>query len=554
MFEDKVRSESATVSNVLSSSDTEVADWTVMAYLAGDNNLTEEMILTLQEMLAHDVWPRIKILAQLDPSGLGLPTQRYIFNTSDQTVGKEFVETYEVKPLPTATESNTGNPNALSGFVRWAVQELNHKAHQYILILSGHGSGSTEDFLLRDNSSADSLTIEELEDALTKVKQETLGNRNIDLLGMDCCFMSMVEVFYQIRDCVDLVVAAESMVPDFGWPYHRILRAAEMKYRSEGASHGNSLPAVEPGELAKIIVKQYIDFYSDFDRTAGRSVDLAAVRIRDESTELMENLAKTIKSLALELMSLLPDDDEATARKNVEQIHLAHLEAQTYKFDQFVDLRDLCMCLRKRFKGTKNEEVANACDKVLRSLEECVLVSGCSGFAYQHSYGLSIYFPWAITRIEDDCEYKKLKFNVDTGWADFLNRYLDATRREERVDGVVDIELAYEIDNEQRKAFDFAIDTLIGSSLLQKNLPKKEREKLNRLDKLVRSQLIYLAELSGVGGASVPGGSKYHQSRYHQSRWPGDRAKSVKNFTPVVGTAFWPDDPGPAKPEPGGEG
>jgi hypothetical protein len=548
MFEEKVRSVSATETNAISSSETEVADWTVMAYLAGDNNLTEEMVLTLQEMLAHDVWPRIKILAQLDPSGLGLPTQRYIFNTSDQTNGKEFVETYKVKPPTTATESNTGHPNALSGFANWAVQDLNHEAHRYMLILSGHGSGSTEDFLLRDDSSADSLTIEELEGALAKVKQDTLGKRNIDLLGLDCCFMSMVEVFYQIRKYVDFVVAAESMVPDFGWPYHRILRAAEMKYRSEGDSHGISLPAIEAGELAKIIVKQYIDFYSDFDRTAGRSVDLAAIRIRDEKTELIDNLAESIKNLAKELMNLLPDDDEATAKKNVEQIHLAHLEAQTYKFDQFVDLRDLCRCLQRRFKGTENEEVANACDKVLSGLDDCVLVSGCSGFAYQHSYGLSIYFPWAVTKIEDDCEYKKLRFNIDTNWADFLNRYLDATRREKRDVGTVNMELAYEFDNEQSEAFNTAIDTLIGSSSLQNNLPKKEGESLDKLDNLVRSQLIYIAELRGVGGASLSGGSKYHQSRYHQSRyhqsrWPGDRAKSVKNFTPVVGTAFWPDDP-----------
>ena len=33
--------------------------------------------------------------------------------------------------------------------------------------------------------------------------------------------------------------------------------------------------------------------------------------------------------------------------------------------------------------------------------------------------------------------------------------------------------------------------------------------------------------------------SRYHKSRYHKSRWPGDREKSVKNFTPVVGTAYW---------------
>ena len=51
--------------------------------------------------------------------------------------------------------------------------------------------------------------------------------------------------------------------------------------------------------------------------------------------------------------------------------------------------------------------------------------------------------------------------------------------------------------------------------------------------------------LVGAGTSGVtPGGSRYNRSRYNRSRynrsrWPGDRENSVKNFTPVVGTAYW---------------
>ena len=49
-----------------------------MLYMAGDNELTEEMVLALQDLVARPL-TESKIVAQLDPSGIGLETQRYVF-------------------------------------------------------------------------------------------------------------------------------------------------------------------------------------------------------------------------------------------------------------------------------------------------------------------------------------------------------------------------------------------------------------------------------------------------------------------------------------------
>ena len=43
---------------------------------------------------------------------------------------------------------------------------------------------------------------------------------------------------------------------------------------------------------------------------------------------------------------------------------------------------------------------------MIDALEACVIRSGCSGFAYQHSHGLSIYFPWAFV----SPDYRNLQF------------------------------------------------------------------------------------------------------------------------------------------------
>jgi hypothetical protein len=540
----------------------ETTEWTVMAYMAGDNNLNEEMVLTLQEMLAsaerykdrfaeqaqkktgkkreEHLWPRVKILAQLDPSGLGLPTQRYVFDTTSTNPkldpsNEHRLETYEVPPPNQYVSENTGNPNALSGFVRWSVEDKPHEAvaKRYMLILSGHGSGTTEDFLLKDSAPADSLTIPELETALVDAKGYLFGKdaakEKIDVLGMDCCFMSMVEVYYQIREHVEFAVGAESMIPDFGWPYDRILaKAEELRWKVLEQP-------VEPRQLAETIVREFIEFYSDYDRTAGRSVDIAAIEL-----EGLNGLAKSIADLAGALCDVIEDSICA------EQIHLAHLEAQTYKFDQFIDIRDFCLLLRDRFrvlklpKANAQQKVASvvkASSRVLRAQKACVLLSGCSGFAYQHSYGLSIYFPWAIDKTPE--AYKALAFNSDVKsqgrktWADFVDEYLRVTRRRMRTG----MKNSTKMDREQRTAIDSAISGLVESLTSDRTLP---------VVRIARAHLGRLAHLRGVGDSGdLHAGSRYHKSRYHKSRyhksrWPGDREKSVKNFTPVVGKVLWP--------------
>ena len=347
--------------------------WLIMLYMAGDNNLNEAMVLALQTLKAIKVkgkLPGVAVVAQLDPSGVGLPTQTYDFThaTDDSSRFRHLAGC--LVPTASPTDKNTGNPNALSGFVEWAHDEYPH-ATRHLLILSGHGSGTTEDFLLKDDNAVDALSIDELGIALRAAHR--VLKRKIDILGMDACFMSMGEVCDQIRADVNIVVGAEGMEPQFGWPYVRILEEAEKLGWRE---------VVEPERLATTIVKQYVEFYSDYDRSAGRSVDLAAVDVR-KLDPLRREFGKLIQSIK---RARVPD--------KLHRLVYAHWRSQTYKADQFVDLHDLCVQTQKEFNRVHGAgRIRRACDDIIKRLKICVLKSGCSGFAYQHSYGLSATFP-----------------------------------------------------------------------------------------------------------------------------------------------------------------
>ena len=79
--------------------------------------------------------------------------------------------------------------DTLKEFIRWAFNKHGNQKMNYLLILSGHGSGITEEFLERDENSMDSLTIDEFKPMSCAARTNT--KKKIDILGMDACFMSM---------------------------------------------------------------------------------------------------------------------------------------------------------------------------------------------------------------------------------------------------------------------------------------------------------------------------------------------------------------------------
>ena len=297
-----------------------------------------------------------KIVAQFDPSGVGLEAQRYEFDApapaerlvpvgeveqavdgarrdgyedrsggGGPTVDKprwQALEEFRVKNFDGA-EFSTGSPEALTEFVEWAVDHDTIGDMRYLLVLSGHGGGTSNDFLLKDENAQDALSMEELQTSLTESLKELRlrlkkPDRKFDILGFDACSMSMGEVAYQVRNSAHILVGAEGLEPAFGWPYRRLLANAKARtYHPDREA------------LASEIVEGYVTHYHDYDRTAGRSADLSAIDL-DE----IEGVANAVTDLVKKLKELKNEGHN--------RLLLAHWYAQTYQFDQYVDLKDLC--------------------------------------------------------------------------------------------------------------------------------------------------------------------------------------------------------------------
>ena len=380
-------------------------EWTVLLYMAGDNNLSEECVYALMEIkdaLADN--PRLKVVAQFDPAGRRAETKRYELHPHPHSLEHDARKTrWRTK------ETDTGEPSNLLDFLRWGMPTF--RAEHYMVVLVGHGTGTDDDFL-RDENPPNSLSIFELETIVKKMRDD---GYTIDILGMDTCLMSMAEVCYQLLEHkVGYMVASEGFAPNTGWPYASIIDELSKNIPVDG-----TMSQADPRWLAQMIVDKYREFYEPYIN-GGISVDQSVLEVA-----LIDDVQKAMSDLVGVLLKEFKDGQLNYGSEKQNALILAHWETQSYNGEAFVDLYDFCKLLKARYK---EPEVDDKCQKVIDAITKLVVRSVVSGAAFQFSYGLSISFPWATL----SPDYINLSFPKQTKWTDFLKLYHFKTQRKGR--------------------------------------------------------------------------------------------------------------------------
>uniref|UniRef100_A0A831U611 Peptidase C11 n=1 Tax=Geobacter metallireducens TaxID=28232 RepID=A0A831U611_GEOME len=415
-------------------------NWTIMVYLAGDNNLDSAGMVDIKEMKTVGTTDQIAVLVQFDRAGAKAQTVRYCLKKGTP-LAKDAVQSLG--------ETNMGDPKVLEDFVTWGA--TNYPADHYLLVLWNHGSGWDDANLYQgdvfsgaappvsrkaepvatrgatagaralplaqaragirrtrralfsttvqaavkqrgiafDDQAQDFLDNIELKKVMTAIKKKL--TRKIDILGMDACLMSMAEVAYQMRDVADYSVGSEETEPGDGWPYDRILKALAAK------------PAMTPEELSKTIVTQYLASYKATENVTQSAVKLAGLK----------PLATAVDGLAKALKGILADAASRTALINAR----AQVQEYSRPYDDYCDLIDLCDLIAK---GVASPAVKTACAAVKDAAAAAIVATGYKGPAVDNSRGISIYFP----KRKLSPLYKTLDFTKKSAWDEFLAAYL----------------------------------------------------------------------------------------------------------------------------------
>jgi hypothetical protein len=371
------------------------AEWTVMVYMAADNDLERQALLDMAEMEAAGSAKPVNVLVQLDRipgeadgSGDWTGTRRFRLGPRDADPAA-----IDAELLVDLGETNMGDPEVLADFVVWSV--TNFPAKRYALILWNHGAGWLGVAFDDTTPGYDELSMKELNAGLDRALAKT-GVSKLDIVGFDACLMGQLDVYESIQPYARYAVGSEELVPGLGWDYQALL------------ANLYETPDMSAVRLARHMVFDYIDYYSlvqPDDYVTMSAVDLAAWPVLKTATE---SLAQALLEDPVLLASAVGD-----ARAGAEAY--AAYYPEDMELYAAVDLWHFASILRERSPA---ETVAEAAAAVMRAVESAV-VAESHGAGLTYSRGISIYFP----RI---AEYLAPEYGTETPllrWNEFLAAY-----------------------------------------------------------------------------------------------------------------------------------
>ena len=410
--------------------------WTVMLYQDADDKVLEQDIyIDLNEAEKAGSTDHVTIVAQMDRFRGGYT------GDGDWTSAKRFLVTQDdnLKQIASQELADLGEVNMASGetlvdFVTWAVQT--YPADKYALILSDHGMGwpggwsdptSTEGGDPRiplSSAIGDELYSMELDDALTKIQEQTSIGQ-FELIGMDACLMSHLEVYSALRPHARFAVASQETEPSLGWAYSSFL--------SDLAAN----PNMDGSALGQLIVDSYIvaderivddQARAEFLRPSspfGGSYSAAQI------TNQLER-DTTITTVDLQALPALIDsvNDFAYNLQNVDQSAVAQARSYAQSFTSifgnqvppsYIDLGHFVQLVAQ---STGDNQISQLSQQVVSAISQTVIAEK-HGSNKSGATGISIYFPNSTlysSPVTGAQSYVLVsnRFAGETVWDDFL--------------------------------------------------------------------------------------------------------------------------------------
>lgn len=334
-------------------------DWTVLVYMAADNDLSLYSYLDLYEMQAgyesesHLAASTLKSdwLVQWDTLANSGIRRLHLFQNPEpynkniqEDYFKNMKETDIVSPIVKIFKEEDGIRESakLKNFLKWGIE--NYPAHHYMVVIWGHGQGWTSiksepspvaddgaspfegrkfGGLAFDDTSDTYLDIPSLVRVLKDVSKEKLNNEPFDVYASDACLMQMVEVAYELAPVARNIVGSTVIQNFLGLPYRRLMyhlnsgrfdgQHAQMIHELEAVGAGaptKDIKGFEPLWLAKMIPDLFLDSMDPTRGLQGRmakngrlSVSMSALAsdaLIKELAPAMNQFGKQLKEILLE--------------------------------------------------------------------------------------------------------------------------------------------------------------------------------------------------------------------------------------------------------------
>src|SRR6266852_4132841 len=294
------------------------AHWAVLVYISADDILTNFAVETLKQLKIAS-GGLIVAAAQVDKNGLR-PAHRFRFplkenEEKDSSLENNLVPIPLIEPNiepatvpiedlrndPEILKRGIAEPINLTKFVNWASYDGDGKliAERFCVVAWGHGVELLLDEDRLRTSDGKEVRVNRRYLTPANLRKGLEGTRllkngkKIDIIGLDACSMSMLELASELQSCADFMVASQEDVPDVSFPYLKILKGLE------AAADGKKM---EAKEVSKAIADLYHRAYSDYISAPGSGV--RAMTLSSLNLNQVKTVTGPLKTLAVGLLAV----------------------------------------------------------------------------------------------------------------------------------------------------------------------------------------------------------------------------------------------------------
>ena len=371
-----------------------LANWTVLVYLGGTNNLEplmEEDINLLEKIGSN---PKFNMVVQFSRESVGGEAFRYLI-TKDE-------DTKVIQSTPVSVgKVDSADYRVLKDFIIWG--EQTYPANQIALIISSHGGGWTG--IVEDTVQGSFMSGTDLQKAVREARFET--NRKLDVLHIYSCLMGMWEVLYELKDEAFCIVA--SVISQYN--YINLDQPIKPLAEQSGVSRV---------EFSKALVKNFIEGYKNPPEGGQKIPQIYAAYDMLQA----DKLQNAIYNMTFALIRTFPwygDVIREIARE------CPPIEAEGL-YSTYVDLRYFVQKINTDNR-IQEKSIKDSSAEVLKVLDQFILEKDFSEgnvddnpflLNLEEASGLSIWLPIDAFNLEVYSLYSKLDHSYDSPWISFL--------------------------------------------------------------------------------------------------------------------------------------
>ena len=347
-------------------------DWTIFVYICGSNLESDYSYASDNMQQMADAYTNSNVRYVVETGGAESWNNAASPNELDRFLITQG-GSYLVDRQPVAS---MGDSNTLADFLRWGLQ--NYPASHVGLVLWDHGSGSINGVCFDDLADEDSLTLQDIDKALSSVKD--LRPQGFDFVGFDACLMATVETAAMLAPHAKYMVASEEIEPGTGWDYEAI------------GTYLNANPSADGAAVGKVICDSFFESCRRDESESSATLSVTDLSKIADLRTAFDNYAKDLFSAT---------DVDANYAPIARAIAAAENFGGNNRSEGYTNMVDLGGLIEAGSNWSANAAAA-------RSALDAAVIYQAKGPDHPRASGLAVYYPLEVQGSEELSIFKDI--------------------------------------------------------------------------------------------------------------------------------------------------